>query len=631
MQAYGALHPEQDGRNPPQTLSSVWNNLPGVGYMNSDPTRFSVLARRLDGIVHKMQATLMRTSRSGVISSGHDCSCCLLSARSELVAVADSIPIHVMVGPDLMSEAMHEHHVALRRGDAFLHNSPYHGNSHAADLSILVPVIDDEGIHRFTVLTKAHQADIGNASPTTYMPTARDVYEEGALLFPAVKIQKDYETIEDIVRMCRLRIRVPGQWHGDFLALLGAARVGERELLALGREIGWAVLEDYIVAWLDYGENMMAETIAQLPAGRATAETRHDPFPGTPDTGIPVRATVEIDPEERRIAVDLTDNIDCLPNGLNLSEACARSAALVGLFNGLGSDVPPNAGSFRRVDVRLRENCVVGIPRHPTSCSVATTNVADRLANAVQCAIATIADGIGLAEAGAIEGPGGAVISGHDPRSGNKPFVNQLALGDTGGPAGPREDGWLTLGNVCTAGFWLMDSVEIDELNHPLLVHERRLLPDTEGAGRHRGAPACRMALGSNGADVRLIYASDGTENPAQGVRGGAAGAGASQRIERADGRVETLPGVGDVILSPGDVVVCDTCGGGGYGPPLERDPARVRRDVAAGLVTRERALLVYGVVLDPDGAVDQPATAARRQTTGPAGGSAGATTGAAP
>ena len=596
------------------------NNLPGVGDMNSDPTRFSVLARRLDGIVHKMQATLMRTSRSGVISSGHDCSCCLLSARSELVTVADSIPIHVMVGPDLMSEAMHEHHATLRRGDAFLHNSPYHGNSHAADLSILVPVIDDDGIHRFTVMTKAHQADIGNASPTTYMPTARDVYEEGALLFPAVKVQQDYETIEDIVRMCRLRIRVPGQWHGDFLALLGAARVGERELLALGREIGWAALESYIVAWLDYGETMMAKAIAKLPAGRATAETRHDHFPGTPESGIPIRATVEIDPAERRITVDLTDNIDCLPCGLNLSEACSRSAALVGLFNGLGTDIPPNAGSFRRVEVTLRENCVVGIPRHPTSCSVATTNVADRLANAVQCAMARIADGIGLAEAGAIEGPGGAVISGHDPRYGNKPFVNQLALGDTGGPAGPREDGWLTLGNVCTAGFWLMDSVEIDELNHPLLVHERRLVPDTEGAGRHRGAPACRMQLGTNGAEVRLIYASDGTQNPAQGVRGGAAGAGARQWIERASGRIDVLPGVGDVLLAPGDVVVCETCGGGGYGPPIERDPMRVQRDVAAGLVTRNRALSVYGVVLDRHGDVDEAATREVRQKAEQAG-----------
>ena len=113
---------------------------------------------------------------------------------------------------------MQQFHPELKRGDAFLHNSPYHGCSHAADHTILVPVIDDAGTHRFTVLAKAHQADCGNSMPTTYMGAARDVYEEGALIFPAVQVQRDYRDIEDIVRMCQMRIRVPEQWWGDYLA-----------------------------------------------------------------------------------------------------------------------------------------------------------------------------------------------------------------------------------------------------------------------------------------------------------------------------------------------------------------------------------------------------------------------------
>jgi N-methylhydantoinase B len=126
------------------------------------------------------------------------------------------------------------------------------------------------------------------------------------------------------------------------------------------------------------------------------------------------------------------------------------------------------------------------------------------------------------------------------------------------------------------------------------------------------------------------MYASDGTQNPAQGVRGGAAGASAGQRIERSDGRIEALPGVGDFVLSPGDVVVCDTCGGGGYGSPIERDPARVRCDVATGLVTPERARLIYGVALDDDGGVDEFATSRLRQTAGQVAPSPGMTNGAA-
>jgi N-methylhydantoinase B len=349
-------------------------------------------------------------------------------------------------------------------------------------------VIDDEGRHRFTVLAKAHQADIGNASPTTYMATARDVYEEGALIFPAVKVQEDYRDVEDILRLCAMRIRVPEQWRGDYLASVGAARIGERELLALAAEIGWDPLMAFVEAWFDYSEHRMAMALGRLPAGRVTATSVHDPFPGTPDAGVPVHAVVEIDSAAARIEVDLRGNLDCLPCGLNLTEATARTTAMIGIFNGIGATVPPNAGSFRRIGIQLREGCVVGIPRHPTSCSLATTNLADRVINAVQGALATLGEGFGLAEHGAIMTAADGVISGRDSRRAGAPFVNQVILGMTLGGASPTADGWLTVLTPGTAGMGLWDSVEIDELHYPIRVRERRLLPDSEGAGRFRGA-----------------------------------------------------------------------------------------------------------------------------------------------
>ena len=109
---------------------------------------------------------------------------------------------------------------------------------------------------------------------------------------------------------------------------------------------------------------------------------------------------------------------------MNVSEANASSAAMIGIFSSLGEAVPRNAGSYRRIAIRLRANCCVGIPRHPTSCSVATTNLADRVANPVQCAIAEISDGAGLAECGAIIPPCSAVVSGVHPGS-NRPFVRR--------------------------------------------------------------------------------------------------------------------------------------------------------------------------------------------------------------
>ncbi len=117
----------------------------------------AILNNRVEGIVRKMANTLLRTGRSGVLNRAKDFSCCIITADCHLLAAAESLPIHVLSGPDIMARTMAEFHPNLRRGDAFFHNSPYHGCSHAADLSILVPVIDADGRHRFTIFAKAHQ------------------------------------------------------------------------------------------------------------------------------------------------------------------------------------------------------------------------------------------------------------------------------------------------------------------------------------------------------------------------------------------------------------------------------------------------------------------------------------------
>ena len=485
-----------------------------------DGVQLAILNKRFEAICRKMANTLFRTGRSGVLNTARDFSCCIVTADCELLATAESLPIHVLSGPDLMAASMKEFHPDLERGDAFLHNSPYHGCSHPADHTILVPVIDDAGVHRFTVVAKAHQADCGNSIATTYHGSARDVYEEGALIFPAVQVQRGYETIDDIVRMCRMRIRVPDQWWGDFLAMLGAARVGERELLALAEEAGWETLDRFSAEWFDYSERRMVDALEGLPAGSLTVASTHDPTPGAPE-GVTVKVAVRVDPAASRIEVDLRDNGDSLPFGLNMSEACARTSAMVGIFNALPHTVPPNAGAFRRIDVKLRRGCVVGIPEHPTSCSVATTNVADHIANGVQRAIAELGDGHGMAEVGGVIPPSCGVISGTDPRSG-APFVNQIFLGFGAGAAAPETDAWITIAHVGNAGLCYQDSIEVDEMVFPLTVKGRHFITDSGGAGRQRGGAGAFVEFGPvEGCLLEVGYVSNGGVNPANGARGG--------------------------------------------------------------------------------------------------------------
>ncbi len=578
-----------------------------------DPVALAVITSRIQGIVRRMTNTLFKTARSSVLNTARDFSCCVVTRDHEMLACAESLPIHVMSGPDLISASIKKMHPEPQAGDAYIHNSPYHGNSHAGDHCIVVPIVDEHGEHHLSAIVKAHMSDIGNSEPTTIWANARDVYNEGALIFPGVQIQRDYCDVPEIVEMCRIRLRVPEIWYADYLGMVGAARIGEQELLALGQELGWDVLHGYTAAWFDYSEEMMASAIRQMPAGEAKASNQHDPIPDAGiEDGVPVNVSVVVDPAAAQITVDLRDNLDCLPCGINLTEATSLTAAMIGVFNSLPVAVPQNAGSFRRLDIKIRENCLTGIPRLPASCSTATTGVADRVANATQRAIAELADGFGMAETGTLTASA-VDISGNDPRRDGAPFVNLMILGLTGGAGHARGDGWLVSGEVGDGGLMLRDSTEVDELLYPVVVWADRIVADSGGPGRFRGAPSCYVEYGPADTEIHAMWSTDGYVHPAIGARGGHPGAPARQFLRRADGSVEPLPGWGELKLAPGDTVYAISTSGAGYGPAWERDVNRVLADVREGWVTLQQAHDVYGVVVDEAGELDAGATTFRR------------------
>lgn len=564
-----------------------------------DPILTAILANRMEGIVREMTTTLLRSARSAVINSGRDFSCAITTADSQLLSVAEGLPVH-MFGVQLQAEEIHKAHPNLAEGDAFLDNDPYGGNSHAADHSVLVPVFID-GEHMFTAVAKAHQADTGNSVPTTYFAGAKDVYEEGALIFPAVQVQRDYTSIEDIMRMCMARIRVPQQWHGDFLASLGAARIAERRLKELCEKYGKDQVKLFISNWFDYSENLMRRTIEELPAARLHNTGKHEAFQPYLPEGLEFNVDIDIRPAEGRIVVDLTDNLPNVDCGLNLTKATTLAAVYSGIFHGLGGHVPKNAGAFRRVEVLLKKGAAVGIPEFPHSCSVATTNLADRLTNCVAATFSQLGEPYGTAEGPVGLGVPHAVISGHDSRSG-EPFVNQILMGAAGGPGSANSDGWLTWNLAASAGLTYRDSIEIDELKMPIQYRHMRMMADSGGAGRHRGGCTVDLAYESKEDGVSVIYPCDGQIVAPRGVLGGQDGALAAGWMVDTDGSETLLPNNVAVTLNTGQAVRGVECSGGGYGDPLDRDPERVLKDVLGRWETLEHAREVYGVVITGNG-----------------------------
>jgi N-methylhydantoinase B/oxoprolinase/acetone carboxylase alpha subunit len=560
-----------------------------------DPFLISVLASRFEAIIREMTNTVMKASRSAVIKNARDMSCGLLTFDHRLISVEEGIPIHI-TALDLTTRPITEFFDDIEEGDAFLNNCPYTGTTHHADLTLCVPVFCD-GEPLFWTLSRSHHADVGAPIPTTYLPYARTIYEEG-VHFPCVRIQRKFEDLHDIVRIGLTKIRVNNVWYGDYRAQVGACRIGERRLKELVERYGKDTIKTFVEEWIEYGKRRAIAAIRQFPKGSWTYETRHDPVPTVADQGVSVRVTVTVDPDEGKITVDARDNVDCVPGGINLSEATSTGSCRIGVFYNLDSTIPHNEGSASRIEVLIRDGCVVGRPRYPVGTSVATTNINDRLVAAVASCFAQMGRPFGMAEGGYMQPIGMAVISGVDSRKDNQSYVNQMFIGYAAGPGLHGYDGWITFCGADNGGMIVLDSVEIDESMYPIIVEGRWLEPDTLGAGEYDGAPGTRLIFRPIADDMNVIYCSDGEENPAKGALGGLDGAPAQNFKRLANGEVRRLPGFHHEVCKPGEAVISITGAGGGYGDPRVRDPEEVAATVNRGWLTLKRAEEVYGVAL---------------------------------
>jgi N-methylhydantoinase B len=229
-------------------------------------------------------------------------------------------------------------------------------------------------------------------------------------------------------------------------------------------------------------------------------------------------------------------------------------------------------------------------------------------------------DGAGLAEPCYGSPPMQGVTSGRDARRDGAEFIFQAFAGSAGGPAAPGVDGWLTYLLAAGGGIVYVDSTEIVEQKYPVVVWEKVVRMDSEGAGRTRGAPGGVSIYGPRFDPMTCHYFLDGVVNRPVGVRGGGSPLAPEAWRVGTDGTWINHPeGVGQMTLETGECIVSLSGGGGGYAPPTKRNPAAVLADVADGYVSMQRARNVYGVVLagDPSRwetlAVDIISTHARR------------------
>jgi N-methylhydantoinase B len=555
-----------------------------------------VLRRRFEAIIREMVSALFKSGRSGVLNTAMDFSCSVTDAKFQSISAAIGLPVHTGAIDLIPRVVAQRYGDTIAEGDCYANNDGYLGNTHCADFTLCAPVFFG-GKLRFYTISRAHFADMGFPTPTTYGAKAFDRYQEG-IQIPCVKIQEGYKDVREVLDICKANIRAPEQFFGDYVACLGAVRTGERRLIELCEKYGAQVVAEFLDEFQNYAEDMTAAAIAKLPKARVSGTAYYDSeLPQYPE-GLPIKATIDIDPQRKVIDIDLTENIDNVPLGVNLTESTTLASCRMATLNILGPDVPRCTGAFRRINVKMREGAAIGKPKFPAATSAATSNLCSAFAAHLHALYSQLSAEYGSAY-GAVGIPASlSVISGRDPRKGGREFVNQLMMGYWGGPGVPGADGWLTYGSASSQGVIWQSSVEVVERQHPIIIERLAIRVDSGGAGEFQGGPGASIVFYAHLSPVRFVWNAASRQHPPPGVRGGKAGAPTLTWKETKDGTRTLLGTNDDEWLQPGERLYSDSCGGGGYGEPRKREKGKIEHDLREGWITHEYAKENYGVVL---------------------------------
>jgi N-methylhydantoinase B len=543
-----------------------------------DPITASVIQHRLVAIAEEMGEAMLRTSYSQILNSSRDFSTAICGDGGRLVAQAEHIPVHVGALPWAVRAVVEFFGDDVHPGDVFLLNDPYHGGSHLPDLTAFVPVFADGELVFWTV-NRAHHSDIGGATYGGYNAAATEIWQEG-LRVPPLRLYEKGAVRADVMAMLSINVRHPKDFKGDLAAQIGSVRLGEKRLESLIAEFGAEVVGAAVEVILDSAEQQARAVIDTWADGVYEGVALLDDD-GRGNQDIAVRAKVTVQGSE--LEIDLSETDDQVTSFINSSHANTQSAVAMALAYLFDPETPKNDGSLRPVKVIVRQGSLVAAnPGAPVTLS--TSHSAQEVIEAIIRALAPACPDRAMAGWGRRFR---IAIKGEDPRNG-KPFIWHMFHARPGAGASPGGDGWHGTGEWHSAGGLKFGSVEVAESRFPLFFERHEYRPDSGGDGRYTGGAGVDLELRvETETDCVANTAGDGARHGACGLLGGADGAPHRYLMRVPNQVAEVLATKREgITVPPGTVFEVHSAGGGGWGPPAERDPADRDRDRMNGYVS---------------------------------------------
>ncbi|MEV8036904.1 hydantoinase B/oxoprolinase family protein [Streptomyces sp. NPDC086182] len=513
----------------------------------ADPVLLEVFNSLFMSIAEQMGARLESTAQSVNIKERLDFSCALFDPDGNLVANAPHIPVHLGSMGTSVQEVVRRRGDTMRAGDTYAVNDPYHGGTHLPDVTVITPVFDTQSEHiLFYVASRGHHAEIGGIAPGSMPANSRTIDEEGVLFDNWLLAEngrfREAETLA-LLTEPPYPSRNPGTNLADLRAQIAANRKGVDEVGRMIEDFGLDVVQAYMKHVQDNAEEAVRRVIDTLEDGEFAYET---------DSGAVIRVRVSADRETRSATVDFTGTSAQLTTNFNAPFAVVNAAVLYVFRTLVDDDIPLNDGCLRPLRIVVPPGSMLA-PEPPAAVVAGNVETSQAITGALYAALGVQAEGSGTMN---------NVTFGNERHQ----YYETVASGSGAGDGFPG----ASVVQTHMTNSRLTDP-EVLEWRLPVLLDEFAIRRGSGGLGHWRGG---------DGAVRRIRFLEPMTVStlsqhrrvPPYGMAGGGPGALGANRVERADGTVTELGGSDAADVGPGDVLVIETPGGGGYGPP-PRDP----------------------------------------------------------